>query len=72
MPPQAQTSLDVLFRAGWLPTRTVGEPGIQGLVVLGTQGWGVKTPIAAAVAAATWGLAMELHMPKGMMLTMGL
>ena len=36
------------------------------------QGMGVSTPSAAAVAAATVGLAGLLHMPNGMMLTIGL
>ena len=38
----------------------------------GMQGMGVSTPKAAAVAEATVGLAIDWHMPKGMMLTMGL
>jgi hypothetical protein len=36
------------------------------------QGIGVNTPRAAAVAAATCGLAGELHIPKGGMFTNGL
>jgi hypothetical protein len=60
------------FRAGWLPINTVGEPGTHGLVVTGMQGCGVNTPCAAAVAALTAGLAIEVHMPKGMMFTFGL
>jgi len=44
-------------------------PGIQGVIVIGMQGCGVKTPSAAAVAAATCGLARLKHMPNGMMLT---
>ena len=44
---------------------TVGAPGTQGAGSTGTQGMGVKTPIAAAVAAATVGLEGVLHMPKG-------
>ncbi len=47
---------------------TVGEPGIQGPGVTGIQGWGVKTPKAAEVAAATWGLLSVVHMPNGMIL----
>jgi hypothetical protein len=35
------------------------------------QGIGVSTPIAAAVAEATVGLAIDWHIPKGMMLTIG-
>ena len=53
------------------PTNTVGDPGAQGAAVTGTQGIGVKTPNAAAVAAATCGFAMEVHIPKGMILTIG-
>jgi hypothetical protein len=59
-----------LFRAGMPPIRTVGEPGTHG-VVTGMQGIGVNTPIAAAVAAATIGLAIELHVPNGMMFIIG-
>jgi hypothetical protein len=36
------------------------------------QGIGVRTPIAAAVAAATVGFAGELHIPKGKIFTIGL
>jgi D-serine deaminase-like pyridoxal phosphate-dependent protein len=49
----------------------VGEPGVQGATVLGMQGMGVSTRSAAAVAVATTGLAGDMHMPKGLMLTMG-
>jgi hypothetical protein len=55
-----------------LPIITVGEPGVQGAVVAGTHGMGVNTPIAADVAEATVGLAMELHMPNVGMFTIGL
>jgi hypothetical protein len=61
----------VLFRAGMPPIMTVGDPGVQG-VVTGTQGIGVRTPSAAVVAAATVGLANELHIPNGGMFTIGL
>jgi hypothetical protein len=50
---------------------TVGEPGTQGDGVIGMHGIGVSTPKAAAVAAATCGLAGDMHMPNGMMLTIG-
>ena len=46
-------------------------PGDHGAMMLGMQGMGVSTPAAAAVADATWGLAKERHMPKGLMLSMG-
>ena len=37
----------------------------------GIQGIGVSTPIAAEVAATTVGLAIDEHIPKGMMFTIG-
>ncbi len=55
-----------------MPTNTVGEPGTQGAAVTGIQGIGVSTPSAAAVAAITVGLAIEVHMPKGKIFTIGL
>ena len=58
-PPQLHMHLHVLFTAGFPPTNTVGEPGAQGAAVTGTHGCGVRTPIAAAVAAATCGFAMD-------------
>jgi hypothetical protein len=36
------------------------------------QGIGVNAPSAAAVAAATIGLAIDLHMPKGRILSIGI
>jgi predicted TPR repeat methyltransferase len=71
-PPQLHMHLDVLFSAGWPPSSTVAEPGAQGAAVKGTQGIGVSTPSAAAVAAATVGLDGELHMPNGGILAIGL
>ncbi len=62
----------VLSRAGMLAIRAVGAPGAQGALVTGVQGCGVRTPNAAVVAAATAGLARELHIPKGAILIMGL
>jgi len=50
---------------------TVLAPGSQGAGVTGMQGMGVSTPSAAAVAAATVGLAIDEHMPNGGMLTIG-
>jgi hypothetical protein len=35
------------------------------------QGMGVKTPIAAEVAAATVGFAIDIHIPNGRMFTIG-
>ena len=50
---------------------TVLAPGDQGDAVAGMHGCGVRTPIAAAVAAATCGFDGLLHIPNGMMLVMG-
>lgn len=55
-----------------MPIIVVGAPGAHGAGITGTQGIGVRTPMAAAVADATEGLAMLWHMPKGMMFTIGL
>jgi hypothetical protein len=65
-------SFEVLLSAGMLPISAVGAPTIHGAAVAGTQGIGVKTPSAAAVAAATVGFAIEEHMPKGRIFTNGL
>lgn len=54
-----------------MPSSTVGAPGIQGLIVFGIHGCGVRTPQAAAVAAATIGLAILAHIPKGAIFTKG-
>jgi hypothetical protein len=71
-PPHIHINFELLLSAGLLPIRTVGEPGVHGAVVAGTQAAGVKTPNFAAVAAATAGLVMVLHIPKGGIFTMGL
>lgn len=71
-PPHLHMHFEELLSAGSPPISTVGEPGDHGASVAGMQGIGVSTPIAAAVAAATVGLARELHMPKGSMFAIGL
>ena len=63
--------VDVLLSAGIPPIMQVADPGAQGAEVAGMQGIGVNTPNAAAVADATIGLAMDMHMPKGGILTIG-
>jgi hypothetical protein len=63
--------LDVLDKAGYAPTRTLGLPGTQGATVFGIHGIGVSTPRAAAVAEATVGFASEVHIPKGGIFTIG-
>jgi hypothetical protein len=50
--------------AGLPPISVVVAPGAQGAAVAGMQGIGVKAPSAAAVAAATCGLAGLEHMPN--------
>jgi hypothetical protein len=50
---------------------TIGLPGTHGAAVLGTQGMGVSTPSAAAVAEATVGFASEVHIANGGMFTIG-
>src|SRR5438046_573561 len=72
IPPQLHISFAESFSAGMFPIKTVGAPTIQGAVVTGMHGMGVKTPNAAAVAAATMGFAIDWHMPNGRMLTIGL
>jgi hypothetical protein len=51
---------------------TVTEPGTHGAGITGTQADGVNTPSLAAVAAATAGLLMVLHIPKGKMFFIGI
>ena len=70
-PPHKQFSVQVLLRAGMFPISTSSVPGTHGATVAGTQGIGVKTPSAAAVAEATSGLAMEEHIPNVGTFTIG-
>lgn len=71
-PPQLHMHFETLSSAGMLAINTVGAPGTQGALVAGMHGIGVGTPSAAAVAAMTIGFAIELHIPNGMMLTIGM
>lgn len=64
-------SFELLFKAGKFPKSTVGEPGAHGADIAGIHGIGVNTPSAAAVAEATVGLAIELHIPKGRIFAIG-
>lgn len=70
-PPQLHINLQFWFSVGKLPISTVGLPGTHGAVVTGMHGIGVRTPRAAAVAAATVGFANELHMPNGIIFFIG-
>ena len=71
-PPHMHIKMLESVKAGKDPISTVGSPTTHGATVAGTQGIGVKTPAAAAVAAATVGLETVEHTPKGMTLTNGL
>ncbi len=71
-PPQLHMSLEELLSAGKLAIRTVGEPGAHGAAIAGIQGIGVSTPKAAAVADATVGLAMDVHIANGGIFAIGL
>ncbi len=70
-PPHIHIKVDVLFNAGTEPSKTVGEPTIHGAAVTGMHGIGVKTPNAAAVAAATIGFDGVMHIPNGMIFING-
>jgi len=71
-PPQVHMQVQVLLSAGMPPIIQVAEPGVHGVVVTGMQGIGVKTPRAAAVADATAGLAIDMHIPKVGMFVIGI
>lgn len=64
--------LELLFSAGRFPIKTVGEPGIHGAEVTGTQGIGVNVPNFAAVALATAGFDIELQRANGAMFAIGI
>ena len=70
-PAHMHIHLLLLVSMGFPPAVMVGAPGTQGAVVAGIQGMGVSTPKAAEVAAATVGLAGDLHTPKEGMLLIG-
>lgn len=70
-PPQVHMHFELLFKAGKLLIKTVGEPGAQGATVAGMQGMGVSTPKAAVVAVATTGFVMVLQSPKVGIFTSG-
>jgi len=70
-PPQAHMHLHVRSTTGAPRSSTVGTPGIH-TSVTGMHGIGVNTPNAAAVAAATSGFDGVVHMPNGMILTIGI
>jgi hypothetical protein len=64
VPAQVHMHVEVLSSAGISLIVTLSEPGDHGLAITGMHGCGVSTPSAALVAAATWGLAGDMHIPK--------
>ncbi len=70
-PAYEHISLQSCVRQGFPPIMMVGFVGIHVPAGTGVQGWGVRTPSAAAVADATAGLASDVHMPKGPTFVMG-
>ena len=64
-PAQVHMRVQVAFNAGMLFTITVGEPGIHGATVAGTHGTGEPS------AAITAGFVGAVHIPNGMMFTIG-
>ena len=71
-PPNTHVNMELLLSVGIFASSTVGAPGTHGAGVEGVQGIGVSTPSAAAVAAATAGLAGEVHIAKGRIFTKGI
>jgi hypothetical protein len=71
-PGSSHISVETLSRAGALPSSTFGAPGTHGERVAGMHGMGVSTPSAAAVAAATTGLAGDMHIPNGIIFVIGM
>lgn len=67
--PNAQISVLPLSRQGTPEIRKFGLFDIHVPAATRVQGHGVKTPNAAAVAAATCGFAMDIHIPNGGILT---
>lgn len=68
VPAYAHCNVEPCIRQGVEHTVICGATGVHVPTVTGVQGCGVSTPIAAAVADATAGLAIELHNPIGVIL----
>ena len=62
-PAHAHMTVEEAVSAGLLPIITVGLPGAHGAAITG---------IHAAVADCTCGFAMLLHIPNGIIFTLGL
>ncbi len=70
-PPQVHIQVEILSSDGNSSRVVWIAPGVHGAGTTGMQGIGVGTPSAAAVAEATSGFVGVIHMPKGMMFSMG-
>ena len=68
-PPQTQFTMLESVSAGMLAIITVGIPGAHGAGIRGWQAAGAKTTGGGRMVC---GLATDMHMPKGMILTIGL
>lgn len=64
LPPHVHIHLLLSVSAGMFITFTWALPGAHGVVITGTHGIGVSTPIAADVAEATVGLDKDWHIPN--------
>lgn len=69
-PANPHIHMELLFKAGVPPNKTVGDPGVQAAVI-GVHGMGVNTPSAAAVAVATAGFAILVHKTNGVISAKG-
>jgi hypothetical protein len=65
--PHSHLILQLSIKAGWPFTSTLFLPPVQDDMITGVQGISCNFPFAAVVAAATVGLARDLHFPKGVM-----
>jgi hypothetical protein len=63
VPPHPHEQVEESSSAASPSTVTLDEPGVQGLSS-GWHGCGVSTPLALAVALATVGLDIDVHIPK--------
>ena len=70
-PPHIYMHLSLDETTGIPANKHVGFVAIHGATIEGTQGIGVKTPMAAAVAEATVGFDKVVHIPNVAILTIG-
>ena len=70
-PPELPISVLSFVIAGKLPKKILSDGFDHGEAITGVHGCGVKTPKAAAVAAETAGLPIELHIPNGAIFVIG-